>query len=240
MEREIIARRGFSAIAPENTLAAFAAALETGADSIECDVQLSADGIPILIHDAHLNRTTGTGGIVREKTLSELKTLDAGAWFSPEFAGESIPTLREALNFLRDLPKFLYLDVKQTQNWSDTELYSFIRTIIESGWQNRCIVACFNHHFLAQVRAYSSQITLGYLLESLPGDMTQLAISDRNAIVLSQYQLLLNNPSVIQTLKNQGMEIVAWTVDQHQDLQELAALGVGRIITNCLMGRGEP
>ena len=93
---EIIAHRGYSAIAPENTKAAFLAAIENGADSIEFDVQFSWDGVLVVFHDFNLERTTNTQGKLREKTLVELKQIDAGIWFNPKFAGEQILTLAEA------------------------------------------------------------------------------------------------------------------------------------------------
>ncbi|MBI1320793.1 MAG: hypothetical protein GC168_17855 [Candidatus Hydrogenedens sp.] len=93
----IIAHRGASAYAPENTLAAFELAAEQGAPWYELDCHLSKDGVAVVIHDGDLERTTGVVGQVRDKTLDELKTLDAGTWFSPDFAGERLPTLAEAL-----------------------------------------------------------------------------------------------------------------------------------------------
>ena len=112
MNLEIIAHRGFSSIAPENTLAAFELAIARGASSIEFDIQLSADSVPVIFHDATLERITGVSGKVRDKNLSQLQTLDAGKWFGAEFLGQKIPTLKEALSILKNVDKFLYFDVK--------------------------------------------------------------------------------------------------------------------------------
>lgn len=97
----VIAHRGFSAVAPENTLAAVRAAIEVGADMAEIDVTLSADGHVVVIHDETLDRTTDGRGEVADFRLAELKTLDAGAWFGPRFTGERIPTLDEVLAEVR-------------------------------------------------------------------------------------------------------------------------------------------
>jgi glycerophosphoryl diester phosphodiesterase len=88
---EIIGHRGFAAIAPENTMISFLYALEKGAHSLEFDLQLSADGVPVIFHDERLDRLTKTPGKIREKTLLELQNLDVGAWFGPEFIGQHIP-----------------------------------------------------------------------------------------------------------------------------------------------------
>ena len=94
---DVIAHRGASAYAPENTIAAFELAVEQGAPWYELDCHLAGDGGVIVTHDADLDRVTGTAGLVREKSIAELQALDAGAWFAPEFAGERMPTLAEAL-----------------------------------------------------------------------------------------------------------------------------------------------
>jgi glycerophosphoryl diester phosphodiesterase len=96
----IIAHRGAKANAPENTLVAFKRAYDEGARWVEFDVKLTADGHPVLIHDEMLERTTDGRGEVRTKTLAEIQALDAGSWFAKAFAGERVPTLAEALDFL--------------------------------------------------------------------------------------------------------------------------------------------
>ncbi|MEX2478338.1 MAG: glycerophosphodiester phosphodiesterase [Gracilimonas sp.] len=97
----IIAHRGASAYHPENTMSAFRAAYEMGAEMIELDVTLSKDGVPVVIHDETIDRTTNGKGLVSDFTLDELKNLDAGTWFSEKHAGEPIPTLEEVLEFAR-------------------------------------------------------------------------------------------------------------------------------------------
>lgn len=234
---EIIAHRGFSAIAPENTLAAFSAAIQHQADSIEFDVQLSKSGVPVIIHDATVNRTTNGRGKVRNKTLDQLKALDAGSWFSPQFKGEPIPTLAEALNALKDIRAFIYPEVKSSRYWSESDIDKFVRSLIETGWEDRCIVACFNHNFLKQIRQVSSRIILGYSVRSAWGYRKVLpwAIADGNAVIISKYSVLLRNPSLVQASRNQGVDVVVWTVDSEKDLHKLANIGVVRVITNSLI-----
>src|SRR4051794_8944298 len=96
-----VAHRGYSAVAPENTLPALAAGALAGATFVEFDVRTSADGVPVVIHDRTLDRTTNGTGPVWERTAAELTTLDAGSWFSPAYAGTRVPTLAQALDLLR-------------------------------------------------------------------------------------------------------------------------------------------
>lgn len=236
MIREIIAHRGCSHIAPENTLAAFVAAIEQGADAIELDVQLSADDIPIIIHDATLDRTTNSSGLVREKNLIQLQHLDAGTWFSSQFSSESIPTWQQVLDLLKNTNLRLYAEVKEANYWSEAAIDNFVANIIAQGWQKRCIVASFEGDFLTKIRQRNQEITLGYhCAESAKyQDKLERAAKDTNAVILCEYQLLLNNPALIESSKNKGVEIVAWTVDSLQDRDKLFSLGVKRLITNSL------
>src|SRR5512143_199880 len=96
----ILAHRGASRRAPENTMAAFRLAAELGADGVELDVQLSKDGEVVVMHDSRVDRTTDGHGRIRDLPLAELRALDAGGWYAPEFAGERIPTLAEVLHEL--------------------------------------------------------------------------------------------------------------------------------------------
>ncbi len=239
MELEIIAHRGFSAIAPENTLAAFAAALEHDADSVEFDLQLTTDGVPVVIHNPTLDKTTRTSGNVTEKTLQELKSLDAGTWFDPKFASEKIPTLSETLEILTPLKKSIYLDVKPHCQWSDSQVHGLVNLLIEKGWQEKCIVSSFNPHFVEQVRQTNQNFKLGYIVANADDYQTELnqAAEWGNSVMISEYHILLDNPALVAQSRNQGVDIVVWTVDDRGDFQALVSLGIQRIVTNSLVGQ---
>lgn len=237
MSLEIIAHRGFSSIAPENTLAAFEQAIARGASSIEFDIQLSADSVPVIFHDATLERITGVSDKVRDKNLSQLQTLDAGKWFGAEFLGQKIPTLKEALSILKNIDKFLYFDVKPHCEWSDSEVASFVNTLNDAGIKEKCVITSFSDRFLGQVRRLSDGLAIGHIVANLEAYKTQLvkAVVNRDNLISSQYRVLLDNPALIQASRSQGVDIVAWTVDDRTDMQKLVDLGITRIVTNCLI-----
>ena len=237
MNLEIIAHRGFSSIAPENTLAAFELAIARGADSIEFDIQLSADSVPVVFHDATLDRITGVSGKVRETKLSELQTLDTGKWFSDEFSGQKIPTLKAALAILKNVDKFLYFDVKPHCEWSDAEVADFVNTLNGAGIKEKCVITSFSDGFLEQVRRLDGDLAIGHIVANLEAYKTQFAqaLTHRDNLISSQYRVLLENPALIQESRNQGVDIVAWTVDDPADMQKLIDLGITRIVTNCLI-----
>jgi len=237
MNLEIIAHRGFSSIAPENTLAAFELAIARGASSIEFDIQLSADSVPVIFHDSTLDRITGVSGKVREQNLSQLQTLNAGKWFSDEFSDEKIPTLKEALGILKNVDKFLYFDVKPHCEWSDAEVADFVNTLNERGIKEKCVITSFSDKFLEQVRRVDGDLAIGQIVANLEAYKTQLsqAVANRDNLISSQYRVLLSNPALIQASRSQGVDIVAWTVDDRADMQKLIDLGITRIVTNCLI-----
>lgn len=237
MELEIIAHRGFSAIAPENTLAAFTAALEHHADSVEFDLQLTQDGVPVVIHNPTLDQTTGTSGNVTETTLQDLKKLDAGGWFDRQFSGEQIPTLSETLDILQPLPKHIYLDVKPHCQWSGDRVEFLVNLLIEKGWQEKAIVYSFNPQFVEQVRQVSRHLNLGYIAANADDYQTELAkaANHENSTIVSEYHLLLEHPDLVAQTRNIGVDIVVWTVDDRSDFQSLVNIGIRRIITNSLI-----
>lgn len=237
MNVEIIAHRGFSAIAPENTLAAFELAIARKANSIEFDIQLSADSVPVIFHDATLDRITAFSGKVREQNLSQLQTLNAGKWFSDEFSDEKIPTLKEALGILKNVDKFLYFDVKPHCEWSDAEVAEFVNTLNDRGIKEKCVITSFSDGFLAQVRRVDGDLAIGHIVANLEAYKTQLsqAVAQGDNLISSQYRILLENPALIQASRSQGVDIVVWTVDDPEDRQKLIDLGITRIVTNCLI-----
>ncbi|WP_020569469.1 glycerophosphodiester phosphodiesterase family protein [Neolewinella persica] len=152
-----IAHRGGAQLAPENTLAAFRNAVELNADYYELDVKISSDDSLMVMHDATVDRTTNGTGNVSEMTYSELRALDAGSWFGPEFAGEKIPTLSEALEvaFTSTNNIGVVIELKST----DVRLPEMVATMIQNyGLQNRVIVSSFSFPRLAEIKSFDSSI----------------------------------------------------------------------------------
>src|SRR3989440_12125231 len=138
----VIAHRGASGNAPENTLAAFREAVALGATFIETDLQLSRDARFVAIHDATVNRTTNGQGAVHDMTLADLRRLDAGSWFGSEFAGERIPTLEEILEFSKKKDVVFYLEIKTGSAWGGE--HALIGALRDSGEITRAVVISFD------------------------------------------------------------------------------------------------
>jgi len=161
---KVIAHRGASGYAPENTMAAFELAVEMGAEAIEFDVQMTKDGEIIVFHDYVLGRTASGEGLIMNKTLSELKTLDAGSWFSDKFKDEKILTLKEVLE---KIPKEIELHIEIKKNLLDhrnieEEIYSIVS---KANRVNNSIFSSFDHECIKRL-SMKYDVNIGVLVSS--------------------------------------------------------------------------
>jgi glycerophosphoryl diester phosphodiesterase len=221
MMPKIIAHRGASAHAPENTMAAFQLALDQGADGIELDVMLCQDGRPVVIHDDTLDRTTNGTGRVVDQTLSDLKQLDAGK-------GEKIPSLAEVLATFGG--RFLInIELKNYQSLFDALPVAVADLINHYDLAESVLMSSFNPFNLPRFRRHAPGIPLGLL--------TNVGQAKKWLWRLFRYDALHPYYSdvdqvLVAALKARGKQVNVWTVDDSEELLRLAALGVDGIITN--------
>jgi len=229
---EIIAHRGFSAVAPENTLAALEAALDAGADAVEFDLHTAACGTPVLFHDAMLSRTTNGVGPLRRRTLEQLKALDAGKWFSPDFAGERIPSLEEALRALKGRIPRIYAEVKGFRELEDLD--RMVRLVRDADMLDAVTFISMNWTLLDRMRGQEAGLSIGYIVDEAgtAEEALQRTHGDAAAMVDFRADLVAEDPSLSARCRDQGTEVAVWTVDDPADATRLLALGVGRITTN--------
>lgn len=170
----VFGHRGASAVAPENTMPAFQTALDMGADGVELDCQLTRDGHLVVIHDSTLKRTTGTDGLVKDYTLSQLRHLDAGGWFNPRFAGERIPTLEDVLALARDR-LVVNVEIKNLPyRYAGIEA-RLLAAIRQNAFPlDRLIVSSFDHESLIRIQAMEPRVTVAALFVHYPGSLNGL------------------------------------------------------------------
>lgn len=228
----VIAHRGASDEAPENTLASFERAIEMGADAIELDVKLSADGEAVIIHDDTVDRTTDGTGTVAEMTLAQLKQLDAGAPFDPKFTGEHIPTLREVIDLV-DGRAIIFIELK-TVSLTPTDLEGTVIDIVnETDTADKTILISFNPFSLIAAKRKTSEIPLGLLYT----DETSAYLRDRWFAPFIHPEALLPRRQMVtlehvQEMRDRGHPVFVWTVDEPEDMEEIIGMGVEGIITN--------
>jgi glycerophosphoryl diester phosphodiesterase len=227
----VIAHRGASREAPENTLPAFRAALALGVDMVEFDYSESADGVPVAFHDSELDRLTDACAVWGEskirlatKTLAELKSLDAGRWFAPEFSGTRIPTLEEAIDAI--LAGSLPL-VERKAGDAD----AFMELVTRRGYIGRMAVMAFDWEFLADCRRRSDVLTIGALGEK---DLTPRQLDEIQS--LGAAFVGWNNDHIteamIEAIHARGLQAWVWTVDDQRRAAELIDWGIDAITTN--------
>jgi len=224
----VIAHRGASAVAPENTMAAFRRAVELGADCIETDLHLSRDGRLVILHDATLNRTTNGEGPVKNLTLAELRELDAGRWFSQQFAGERLPTIEELLDFAGQVDLSLYLEIKGGAGYGvERAVISALRGRKES---KASVVLCFDASVLDRIHQLDRLVMTGLLFESDPEAMVREAVRVGARQIAPRGDCI--TPELIADAHRRGLKLVAWTVNEPTQMRALAAAGIDGIITN--------
>ena len=229
---EIIAHRGYSARAPENTLAALSAAVEAGADAVEFDLHVAACGTPVLFHDAMLSRTSNGVGPVRRRTFAQLKGLDAGAWFSPEFSGERIPSFGEALDQLRDTEHRIYAEVKGFRELEDLDRMVDISR--DRGMLDRTVFISLNWITLDRIRGHDARPAIGYVVGGADevDEALLRARGDTRALLDFRADLILADPTIAERALRQSAELAVWTVDDPSHASGLLDLGVRRFTTN--------
>lgn len=228
----IIAHRGYSAAAPENTRAAFDAALHAGARALEFDIQETLEGTPVVIHDYRLERTTNGHGRLAETPLATLRTLDAGQWFDPRFTGEPVLTLEDTLAHLQGKVDALYIELKA--GLSPTAITTTTRLLRETGLDTRSTIISFDWWALKLVREAAPDQRIGFLVhtpDEFDGAVLRAAAAG-NAIVDCHYRILLDDPERATLAHDHGIELAVYTVDDPAAAHALADLGVRGITTN--------
>jgi glycerophosphoryl diester phosphodiesterase len=220
----ITAHRGHERAAPENTASAIRAAIACGADYAEIDVQLTADGHVVLLHDRDLKRVTGDPRRVDQITLAELRTLDAGAWFGPAFVGERVPTLTEVIHLCRGRIK---LNVELKYYGPDGGLARAVSRILsDAKFEADCLVTSFDQGALAEVRGANPAVRTAPIISTALGDVTRL---DGDALSIRADYL---TDEVAWECHRRGREVHVWTVNDERQAVRLILRGADNLITS--------
>lgn len=227
----VVAHRGNSSVAPQNTLAAFEAAWRAGAGSIEIDVQLTADGQVVVIHDDTLDATTSGSGPVGGTDLAGVRSLDAGAWFAPAYAGQRVPTFAEVVDLLLRRPGIdLLLEVKGA--WTAEQVRAVTEPVLAAGLADRVVVQSFWPETVAALREAAPDLRRGLLVFEVRDDLLDLC-AELGVVACNPYGLLLvQDPGLVDRLHAAGLQVMVWTLDEPEHWAAAVALGVDAIITD--------
>lgn len=220
----VIAHRAGAAEAPENTIAALERAIAAGADMAEVDIQMTADGVLIAVHDDNLVRTTGLDQNVAEVDFETVCRLDAGAWCADTFVGEKIPTLEQLLSVSKGRIG-LMLEVKCSGE--ETAVVKLIKQVQESGMEEQCALACTELDVLQKSKELEPDLDTVYIGQALPWNLEVLNYVDGYSI---QEDAL--NGEMVERVHNSGKRIYVWTVNTPEEICRMAALGVDGTVTD--------
>ena len=239
----ILGHRGASAIAPENTLAAFVRAMSDGADGIEFDVRLSRDGVPVVIHDATLKRTAQIDRRVAELSATELQEIDVGGWFSTNkenlFLGEKLPTLAQVFELFSTNNDRLYIEMKCDADEARFLATEVVRLTREARMAARVVVESFDHSAIVVVKTIDSNIRTAALFEpklTRPiSTVRRLKMID-TAVSVGADEIALHHTlagaRVVEKAQQAGLDVVVWTVDDPAWIARARKLNIKALIAN--------
>lgn len=230
----IIAHRGYRAKYPENTLVAFEEAIDAGADMIELDVLLTKDRKMVVIHDESLDRTTNAQGTVRDYTLSELKTLDAGSWFDARFKGERLPTLEEVLELVdKRIP--VNIEIKRSayepHHPPDAIEKQIVELVMRKNAVENVLVSSFEWQVLEPLGAMKEGPAIA-ILSGGPNEHNPLeACRNLGAFSWHPRSLMLKKEHV-REMHETGILVFPWNVDTLEDIERVLEMDVDGVIVD--------
>lgn len=241
----IIAHRGASAIAPENTLAAFRRAIKDGAEGIEFDVRLAGDGVPVVFHDAELNRVGCCEGRVIDFSSEQLQKLDVGSWFNEKkpknynsaFSKETVSTLRQTLEFLKDYKGLIYVEIKCRKGEIQTLVKAVCEEVKKFKFSENIIVKSFKLEVIPRIRQICPDIKTAALfapkiMNILQKEKNLLTLADELGAHQISLHYSLVTGSLMKKINEKKVPLTIWTVDNPLWVKRALNLGVGAIITN--------
>lgn len=231
----VIAHRGASAYYPENTLPAFRGAAEMGAEMIELDVTMSGDGVPVVFHDAKLHKHTNGSGLVSNHSLAELKKLDAGGWFSSEYAGEEIPTLEEVLQFAQGKIA-VNIEIKTeavTDRVEGGVEEKAIALVKEYGMEDHVLFSSFDYRAVAHLKELAPSLSAALLYSPKQSDKqlpSQLLAGYRADAFNCHYSQL--NRKRLRDIREHEIPVFIYTVNRERRMRRLIGQGVKGIFSD--------
>lgn len=228
----VFAHRGASLYAPENTLSAFNLAIEQGAHGVELDVKLTADGVPVVIHDQTVDRTTNGHGKVNELTLDNLKQLDAGRLFSDKYPGVQIPTLDEVLE---DIGKRIIVNIELTNyaTPNDDLVPRVVKIVQAHGLENQILFSSFLGRNLRIASVLCPQVPVAILcLPGFPGILNRSTLLTKTSPEIIHPYLRDVRKDLVDREHRRGRRVHTWTVNQEKDLEFVLGCGVDGIFTD--------
>lgn len=227
---KIFAHRGASAYAPENTVEAFALAMEQGADGIELDVQMTKDGQVVVIHDETIDRVSDGTGAVRDYTLEELKKFHFSNHME-NYENTAIPTLKEVLDLIKSSNMLLNIELKTGIYWYPNLEEKTMELVKEAGMEDRVIYSSFNHYSIKKILELDSHAECAFLYSDVILNVDKYA---KNAGVCGLHPAVyhLKMAEFLKEYQESGLKVRVWTVNKKEDMERFIKADLEAVITN--------
>lgn len=236
---KVIAHRGANTRAPQNTIPAFAKAIEEHANGFETDVHLTKDGIPVICHNYAIDDTSDGKGKIADYTYEELKKFDFGSYFSKEYAGTRIPTLDEFLDFVGPSDtEIINIELKYPTSGLHELCQKTLDAVKAHGVLERVIISSFSPKVLAEIKKIEPECKTAFLYPSSRPDVARMqfnpfiTVKKIHADIIHPMALILKK-SVVDKAHKLGLKVNVWTVNDRATVNKLLGMGVDGLITDC-------
>ena len=231
----LIGHRGLCGLAPENTLASFTAAINSGLNWIEFDIRISKDNQLVCIHDNRLERTTNESGLIRDFTSEALRQLDAGSWFDPQFANEGVPSLPDVIEQLKNTGVQLNIEIKPPIPPSLQRFDALAQALIATlkQWPQTLplpLVSCFDWTVLEKLKRSMPHIPRGYLIHECTRELIDALAEETNCACHCHYQGL--DSDMINYAQDKNISLLTYTVNDPIVAQDLLSQGIFGVFTD--------
>lgn len=232
-----IAHRGFSSVAPENTLPAYRLAKQNGFYYVETDVSFTSDGVPVCLHDSTINRTSNGTGNINSLTWAEVQQYDFGSWKSSEYAGTKIPSLEEFLTLCRNIILHPYIELKDSATYSQAQIEGLVDMVNNLGMKGKVSWISFSSTYLTYVKNYDANARIGLVVSGL----TSSNITTANGLKTSSNEVFVDTSAVTDAAAtlciNGGFPMEVWTVDSASTILNANPYITGFTSNSLLAGR---
>ncbi len=233
----VIGHRGAMGYAPENTLISFEEGIRRGADLIELDVQLSEDGVVVVMHDTSVDRTTDGSGLIRDLPWKKIKTLDAGVWYGPDYVQETVPSLEDVINRFRSRkstnkhPVGFVIELKTVRGSGGSLADAIVGHLVREDFADRCFVISFDAVALQEVRAAHKMLPTGLLFNEENEEGRVAQAKEIGAQAIFPRKTWVSSRGVTAAHKA-GLCVAVWTCNTQNEMKRMVTCGVDAIATN--------
>lgn len=243
MTTKILGHRGANRRAPQNTIPAFQAAIDRGADGVEFDVQMSSDGVLVICHNFTVDETSNGSGYVNELTFEELRNLDFGSWFSKEFAGTKIPTLEETLDCVKDM-EIINVEIKHPTKARVEVVQKTYDMVKAKGLLEKTVFSSFDFDVLTILKQIDPEVCTGLLYDPVPEECFDRRLlrneflkvaEEYKGDALHPHYLLTNFPKAyVRRCHEAGLMVNVWGISKESELEKYKMKNFDMIITDCI------